>query len=80
VQNLGSMELQEISMWLERVATAKQEPFPSPRVGLDVRIEGEDVIGASLVVDNHPVHMELFCRPAPQPAPASREQGLQPQK
>jgi hypothetical protein len=63
-QNLGSTEQQKISIWLERVASAKQEPFPSPGVGLDVRIDGEDVIGASLVVNDHPVHLELFGRAA----------------
>ena len=30
--------------------------------GADVRIEGKDVLGASLVIDDHPVHMELFGR------------------
>src|SRR5215469_320121 len=30
--------------------------------GTDVRIEGKDVLGASLVIDDHPVHMELFGR------------------
>jgi hypothetical protein len=40
-------------------------------MGLDARIEGKDVIGASLVVDDHPIHMELFRRPASQHAAAS---------
>ena len=52
----------DISSWLAYSAGATQEPFPSPGMGLDVRIEGQDVLGASLVVDDHPVHMELFRR------------------
>jgi hypothetical protein len=79
-ENLPSMEQQEISIWLERVASAKQEPFPSPGVGLDVRIEGEDVIGASLAVNDHPVHMELFCRTGTRQAPAGGEGGAQEQQ
>lgn len=50
----------EIASWLEAAASATLESFPSRGAGQDVRIEGEDVIGASLVVDDHAVHMELF--------------------
>jgi len=65
-QNPGSTSPQEISSWLESSASATQEPFPSPGMGMDVRIEGKDVIGASLVIDDHPIHMELFRRKLPQ--------------
>ncbi len=61
-ERAGSAAPEEISKWLENSATATQEPFPSPGMGLDVRIEGKDVIGASLVIDDHPIHMELFRR------------------
>jgi hypothetical protein len=67
-QDARSTSPDNISTWLEKSATATQEPFPSPGIGLDVRIEGEDVIGASLVVDDHPIHMELFHRTAPESA------------
>lgn len=59
-QSAGPMAQEQVSSWLEAAANATLESFPSPGVGQDVRIEGEDVIGASLVVDEHPVHMELF--------------------
>ena len=42
-----------------------------------MRIEGEDVIGASLVVDDHPVHMELFRRTEPRRAQASESVGAE---
>ena len=61
-RNERSIAVHEISSWLEASASATQEPFPSPGMGLDVRIEGKDVLGASLVIDDHPVHMELFHR------------------
>ena len=61
-----STSVREISSWLEASASATHEPFPSPGMGLDVRIEGKDVLGASLVIDDHPVHMELFRRPLTQ--------------
>ena len=59
-QRPGSMAEEEISSWLDAASSARLESFPSPGVGRDVRIEGEDVIGASLVVGEHPVHTELF--------------------
>jgi hypothetical protein len=67
----ASIGPEEISNWLEEGARATQELFPSPGVGQDVRIEGEDVIGACLVVDDRPVHMELFCRTEPRRTQAS---------
>ena len=66
-RNDGSTSPREISSWLESSASATQEPFPSPGMGLDVRIEGKDVLGASLVIEDHPVHMELFRRTLAQP-------------
>lgn len=65
---------EEISRWLESSTSATQEPFPSPGVGLDVRIEGQDVLGASLVIDDHPVHMELFRRTLPRQANREHQQ------
>lgn len=65
-QNLGSTAPQEVLNWLAGSADAKQETFPSPGMGQDVRFDGKDVRGASLVVEGHPVHMELFRRKLPQ--------------
>jgi len=64
-QNVTSTSADDILTWLESSAKATQEPFPSPGLGQDVRIEGEDVLGASLVLGDHPIHMELFHRTAP---------------
>ena len=76
----GSLAQEQISRWLEAAASARLESFPSLGVGRDVRIEGEDVIGASLVVDDHPVHTELFLRTEPRRAPASESVGAERQQ
>lgn len=65
-QKPRSLTEEEVFRWLESGASATQEAFPSPGIGLDVRIEGKDIIGASLVIQEHPVHMELFRRVLPQ--------------
>jgi len=62
---------EEISAWLRTAKSAKIESFDSPGVGKDLRIEGEEVEGATLVVDDHAVHMELF--PRTEPAQESAE-------
>ena len=49
-----------ITEWLKAAISAKQEWFDSPGVGKDVRIEGEQLLGAALVVEQQPVHIELF--------------------
>jgi hypothetical protein len=65
-RNATSTPADDISTWLERSAKVTQESFPSLGLGQDVRIEGEDVVGASLVIDQHPIHMELFHRATPE--------------
>jgi RNA polymerase sigma-70 factor (ECF subfamily) len=56
----GSTAPGEIASWLAGAAEAGQEAFPSPGLGLDVRIQGKEVTGASLVVEDQPIHTELF--------------------
>jgi hypothetical protein len=50
----------QVRQWLDGAARAKAEPFKSPGLGHDVRLEGDGVVGAALVVDERPVHVELF--------------------
>jgi hypothetical protein len=50
----------QIFQWIKAAGAAKQKWFDSPGVGHDVRIEGEQVVGAALVLEEHPVHLELF--------------------
>ncbi|HEV3262019.1 MAG TPA: DUF6569 family protein [Gemmataceae bacterium] len=49
-----------VKEWLGTAAGAKAEPFKSPGLGYDVRLEGAGVVGAGLLVEEHPVHAELF--------------------
>ena len=51
---------EQISEWVKAAGAAKQLWFDSPGVGYDVRIEDERLIGAALVVEEQPVHLELF--------------------
>lgn len=51
---------EHISEWLKSASSAKQHWFDSPGLGKDVRIEDKNLVGATLVVDSHPVHVELF--------------------
>jgi hypothetical protein len=80
MESPGLMAQEEISSWLDAAASATVESFPSPGVGRDMRIEGEDVMGASLVVAEHPVHMELFRPTEPQRARASGPLSAEPQR
>lgn len=49
-----------VKTWLKSALEAKAQSFKSPGVGDDVRLEGATLIGAGLVVEEHPVHVELF--------------------
>ena len=51
---------ESVTEWLKAASLAKQEWFDSPGLGQDVRIEGEQLVGAALVVEQQPVHLQLF--------------------
>jgi hypothetical protein len=49
-----------IREWLRSAGQATTRAFKSPGLGQDVRLEAPDLVGAGLVVDERPVHVELF--------------------
>jgi hypothetical protein len=55
--------------WLATADRAKVQPFKSPGLGYDVRLDGTTLVGAGLVVEEHPVHVELFANEPPVLAP-----------
>jgi hypothetical protein len=59
-----AMSAEAVRQWLCAAADAKAEPFKSPGLGEDVRLEGPDLVGAGLVVEQTPVHVELFAEAA----------------
>jgi hypothetical protein len=54
------VESGRVAEWLRAASSARQQWFDSPGVGKDVRIEDKGLVGATLVVDTRPVHVELF--------------------
>ncbi len=46
--------------WLRGAGSAESESFDSPGLGNDLRVEGDGLVGASLLVNDLPVHTELF--------------------
>ena len=46
--------------WLRTALGVKEETFKSPGLGDDVRMEGTTLVGAGLVLNDHPVHVEVF--------------------
>jgi hypothetical protein len=51
---------EDVRRWLQSAGQARVEPFKSPGLGEDVRLEGANLVGAGLVVEEQPVHVELF--------------------
>jgi hypothetical protein len=51
-----------VTEWVRTAHLAKVESFRSPGLGMDLRLSGAGYLGASLVMDVHPVHLELFPR------------------
>jgi hypothetical protein len=49
-----------VGEWLRSAAEAVFQSYKSPGLGYDVRIKGRGVIGGTLVVEERPVHAELF--------------------
>ncbi len=59
-ENAKSTTAQEVASWLGRGACATPSVFSSPGIGQDIRLEGQDIFGAGLLVGDQPVHVELF--------------------
>jgi hypothetical protein len=49
-----------VESFLKAAAQGRQERFQSPCKGEDVRIESDRIIGSALLVDQNPVHLQLF--------------------
>jgi hypothetical protein len=56
----GTLSADAVRQWLRAGTRAKAEPFKSPGLGYDVRLESAELVGAGLVVEERPVHVELF--------------------
>ena len=56
----GEVPRADAEAWLARAASPAMEGFASPGLGTDVRFETGDVVGAMLLVDDHPYHLEAF--------------------
>jgi len=50
----------QVEEWLAGTPAAKEEVFKSPGVGDDVRLEAPTLIGAGLLAEGTPVHVEVF--------------------
>jgi hypothetical protein len=49
-----------VSEWLRTAALARTQACKSPGLGEEVRLEAPELVGAGLVVDEQPVHVECF--------------------
>ena len=46
--------------WLDSAAKSEAKAYQSPALGEDVRLKGEHVAGAGLVVEEQPLHVQVF--------------------
>ncbi len=60
----GAIDRPGLERWVRAAGVAPHEPFKSPGVGQDIRFENEEIAGSALVVDDQPIHVELFTRSA----------------
>ena len=54
------LSAEQVGEWLRSAAQATTQTHKSPGLGYDVRLKSEAVVGGSLVVEDRPVHAELF--------------------
>jgi hypothetical protein len=52
-----------VKQWLDGVVHVSLERFQSPGAGQDLRFETPALAGSALIVDDQPVHVELFAGP-----------------
>lgn len=51
---------EDAAAWLSGLARPAMESFASPGLGRDIRFECDRVVGAALLVDDLPLHLEVF--------------------
>ncbi|HET9253457.1 MAG TPA: tetratricopeptide repeat protein [Candidatus Eisenbacteria bacterium] len=51
---------EHVSHWVRSSGSAVMDAFSSPGLGLDVRLESDRHVGAALMVDGMPLHLEMF--------------------
>jgi hypothetical protein len=56
------LDVAAVRQWLGGASGCKEEVFPSPGLGEDVRLEGPALEAACLRVEGHPIHVEAFSR------------------
>ena len=56
----GTVERSAVEEWLSGLSRTAVDSFPSQGVGTDVRLEGDRLVGALLLVDDVPVHLQAF--------------------
>jgi hypothetical protein len=56
----GTVERSAVEEWLSGLSRTASDSFPSEGIGTDVRLEGDRLVGAMLLVDDVPVHVQAF--------------------
>ena len=56
----GTVERSAVEEWLSGLSRTAVDSFPSEGIGTDVRLEGDRLVGAMLLVDEAPVHVQAF--------------------
>jgi hypothetical protein len=64
----ASLTREDATRWVQAAAAAAVESYPSPGLGQDFRVKSETLFGSALVVDEQPVHLELFADEPQAPA------------
>jgi hypothetical protein len=54
------LPVEQVGQWLGSAAEAAAQTHKSPGLGHDVRLKGKGVIGGALLIEDRPVHAELF--------------------
>jgi len=58
------VEMEAVQRWLNEAADLPAKTFPAAGLGQDMRLENGPVVGSSLIVEEHPIHVQLFALPA----------------
>ncbi|MGE5178051.1 MAG: ARPP-1 family domain-containing protein [Bacteroidota bacterium] len=56
----GAVSKDRLETWIRGAASSLIDFFPSPGLGVDCRLESNEHVGALLVVDGRPLHVEMF--------------------
>lgn len=57
--NVSNEEI-DVDEFINKIITSKTQQYKPEGIGVDVRVESEDIIGSTILLENNPINASFF--------------------